>query len=198
DMVDAAAGYRIGEGEQIVVPENAVELGGLDGFRMEIEMGLDAVGEEGVFLFVPGMMTAEVLEDGHVVFGLETENGLFEVESTEPVFGDTESRNLAILYDAEKSALEMYADNEIVGTAFARGETEDTPGGPITIGGPPEDSLNAWVESFSFASGPEPDADTYDMPIVPQTDATLEELAAEQMMQEEDDEDSGASAQMVA
>jgi len=199
DMMDAAAGYRIGEGERLLVPQDSVDLGRMGSFRLEIEMGLDAVGSEGVFLEVPGLLEGAVEDDGHVFFELATKKGVFGIESTAPVFDDTETRSIALVYDREERSLEMYADNTLVGAATARGQTERDFESTITVGSRDADGLDAWVESFSFATGREAEAETYELPILPPADVTLEDLATEQIEQEQTAEDDAAGPeQMVA
>ncbi|SMX46474.1 LamG-like jellyroll fold domain-containing protein [Actibacterium lipolyticum] len=125
-------------------------LFGRDDFRIELTLETQAAGVEGVFLYMPKSMVAEVDPQGHIRFTLTTSDGEFELRSSQAVFEEPGKHDIAIIYDAQLGYLQIEVDGLVQAQTEATGTTSDETHWGLTVGNKWSDGLDGTFVDFEF------------------------------------------------
>ena len=151
--------FRIGDGDFLRMDRGNEQIHELDSFGLSLDIQLLDPTDTGRFLHFPRAFEARIEDDRSISFRLETDAGVFRVNSGATNFDDLNAHTLSVGYDSEVGQLTMAIDGEIVDSVVAFGQTAPMAHHGMTIGSIWGDGVTALVDNV-WLGEPRADAET--------------------------------------
>lgn len=155
DMVasDDGTGFMIGRSDQVGAARWNDHYHNLESFGISLDMKIidDDVGR---FIHLHNVMYGQINSDGQVSFRLDTNEGIFRVDSGDVTIHDGEFHKISVGYSDQAGTLVLMIDGVIVGSTEASGTTGSQGSHSFLVGSDYTDAPDAVVDNIYFGLNP--------------------------------------------
>jgi PKD repeat protein len=138
---------EIGGRERLEVSRDTMSLFNLNDFNIGITANV-AAGSSGTLLHLPRTFEATIDSAGYIHVSLTTEDGTFEMTSSDAHFADAGTHTLNFLYDGAADTLSLLVDGAVDSAIEATGITTAQKHWGLTLGATWGDSVDARISDF--------------------------------------------------
>ena len=152
-MSRSETGYRIGDGHSLEIAAETDGLHELAAFSLEMDVMADTTDLSGALLQFRDVFAVTMDDDGSLRFGLETDEGAFDVVADGAALADGAMHRLGVTYDSDMERMALSVDGQLVAEGDASGITADAGSEGLSVGDTDAgDTFGMLIDDFVFES----------------------------------------------